>query len=143
MTKLIKTTKTNHKKPTNMKKTLTLLSLLLFVSLFTMASSENDVVIGSWEFSNPQVPWEFNKGFINFMEGEDEAHSGEIEFHTGQKVPMNQVDIDGSFVSFGMDIAGSVVNADCMVEGSTMTCDITTMQGPMQITATRVTEEQE
>ena len=141
MTKLIKTTKTNHKKPTNMKKTLTLLSLLLFVSLFTMASSENDVVIGSWEFSNPQVPWEFNKGFINFMESEDEVYSGEIEFHTGQKVPMNQVDIDGSFVSFGMDIGGSVVSADCMVEGDTMTCDLTTMQGPMQITATKATKD--
>ena len=124
-----------------MKKTLTLLSLLLFVSLFTMASSENDVVIGSWEFSNPQVPWEFNKGFINFMEAEDEAYSGEIEFHTGQKVPMNQVDIDGNFVSFGMDIAGSVVSADCMVEGDTMTCDLTTMQGPMTITATKAAQD--
>lgn len=126
-----------------MKKSLIYLALLLSVTLFTMASAENDVVIGSWEFSNPQVPWEFNKGFINFMEMEDEAYSGEIEFHTGQKVPMNKVDIDGNFVSFGMDIAGSVVNADCMVEGDIMTCDLTTMQGPMQISATKVTGEQE
>ena len=126
-----------------MKKSLIYLALLLSVTLFTMASAENDVVIGSWEFSNPQVPWEFNKGFINFMEMEDEAYSGEIEFHTGQKVPMNKVDIDGNFVSFGMDIAGSVVSADCMVEGDTMTCDLTTMQGPMQISATKVTGEQE
>jgi len=80
---------------------------------------------------------------MNFIEGEDEAYSGEIEFHTGQKVPMNQVDIDGDFVSFGMDIAGSVVNADCMVDGATMTCDISSMQGPMQIVATKVTAEQE
>jgi hypothetical protein len=126
-----------------MKTSLTLLTLLFFVSLFTIGSADNDAVVGSWEFSNPQVPWEFNKGFINFMEAEDEVFSGEIEFHTGQKVPMNKVDIDGTFVSFGMDIAGSVVNADCMVEGDTMTCDLTTMQGPMQITATKVTEEQE
>jgi len=126
-----------------MKKSLIYLALLLSVTLFTMASAENDVVIGSWEFSNPQVPWEFNKGFINFMEMEDEAYSGEIEFHTGQKVRMNKVDIDGNFVSFGMDIAGSVVSADCMVEEDTMTCDLTTMQGPMQISATKVTGEQE
>jgi hypothetical protein len=124
-----------------MKTSLALLSLLFFASLFTMGAVENDAVVGSWEFSNPQVPWEFNKGSINFMEGEDEAYSGEIEFHTGQKVPMNQVDIDGNFVSFGMDIAGSVVSADCTVDGTTMTCDISSMQGPMQIIATKVTEE--
>ena len=126
-----------------MKKSLIYLALLCSITLFTMASAENDVVIGSWEFSNPQVPWEFSKGFINFMEMEEEAYSGEIEFHTGQKVPMNKVDIDGNFVSFGMDIAGSVVSADCMVEEDTMTCDLTTMQGPMQIAATKVTGEQE
>lgn len=126
-----------------MKTSLALLSLLFFASLFTMGSVENNAVVGSWEFSNPQVPWEFNKGFINFMENEEEAYSGEIEFHTGQKVPMNQVDVDGDFVSFGMDIAGSIVNADCMVDGATMTCDLTTMQGPMQIVATKVTAEQE
>lgn len=124
-----------------MKKPIILLSLLLTLSMLTMASSDNETVVGSWEFSNPQVPWEFNKGFINFMEGEDEAYSGEIEFHTGQKVPMNQVDIDGNFVSFGMDIAGSAVSADCMVEGDTLTCDLTTMQGPMQVVATKVAEE--
>lgn len=124
-----------------MKKSLSLFLLLLFTSLFTMGSAENEAVVGSWEFSNPQVPWEFNKGSINFMEGEEEAYSGEIEFHTGQKIPMNQVEIDGNFVSFGMDIAGSIVTADCMVEDDTMNCDITTMQGPMKVTATRVAEE--
>lgn len=124
-----------------MKTSLALLSVLFFASLFTIGAAENDAVIGSWEFSNPQVPWEFNKGFINFMEDEAEAYSGEIEFHTGQKVPMNTLEVDGEFVSFGMDIAGSVVNADCMVDGATMTCDISSMQGPMQITATKVTEE--
>jgi hypothetical protein len=124
-----------------MKKSLTLLSLLLLATMFTLASDKSDAVVGSWEFSNPQVPWEFNKGFINFMEGEEESFTGEIEFHTGQKVPMNQVDVDGDFVSFGMDIAGSVVTADCMVEGDTLNCDLSTMQGPMQITATRVNTE--
>lgn len=124
-----------------MKKSLTLLSLLLLTAMFTTASVNSDTVAGSWEFSNPQVPWEFNKGFINFLEGEDNSFTGEIEFHTGQKVSMNQVTVDGNAVSFGMDIAGSIVNADCMVEGDTMNCDISTMEGPMQITATRVTEE--
>ncbi len=127
-----------------MKKSLPLLSLVLFLSLFTMASAENDAVIGSWEFSNPQAPWEFNKGAINFMADEEEdAYTGAIEFHTGQKIAMQEVTVDGAAVSFDVNIAGSIVNADCMVEDGTMSCDVTTMQGPMQITATKTTGEQE
>lgn len=126
-----------------MKKSLMLLALLLSVSIFTIASVENESVVGSWEFSNPQAPWEYNKGSFNFMVDENDAYVGAIEFHTGQEIPMQKVTVEGEKVFFDVNVEGSVVNADCMIDENTMTCDVLTMQGTMKFQATRMAEEEE
>lgn len=99
--------------------------------------------LGSWAFSVDQAPWEYNRGTIVFEENEEKELSGAIHFHTGQKLSITKVSVDGSELIFDVNVDGYEVQSVVAISVDELTGYVMTPEGNMPFSATKEVEAEE
>lgn len=117
-----------------------LLSFTLFTFSILAAFSGHlyaQPVEGDWEFFVQQAPWEYNKGVIQIHKNSDDLLEGTIIFHTGSRIPVENITAEDSEVTFRVFVDGTEVNADCTLEDGRLEGKVQTTEGEMHFTASR------
>lgn len=110
-----------------------LLTVLLFSS-FTFVDYEVGPrkAIGTWEYSVPDAPYEYQKGDLII-----EKKEGKLEGYTmvnDYKTPVEKVKVKGNKLTFLMYLEGEDISFDITLEKKTFKGIISFSQGELEIT---------
>lgn len=114
--------------------------LVIFFAIHTVSMASDHSPIGSWAFSVDQAPWEYSRGTIIFEQNEDEELTGKIHFHTGQQITIGKISLDGSEMTFDVNVDGYDVQSVVSVSVNELTGYVVTMDGNMSFVATKEVE---
>ena len=121
----------------SMKKQITLLSALLLISFFSIASvSVIDGLAGSWIFNVEQTLPEYSKGKIVIEEG-DEEYTGQIVLDSGRTISISSIEVEADTVTFKAYVDGGLVTTICTLEGDQLNGSVRTPDGFLPFSATR------
>lgn len=120
-----------------MKKLFTSTALLIFLvtlSSFTVVSESisEKKLLGTWEYSVPDAPYEYQTGDLVFEKSE-----GKLIGYTlvsGYKTPVNDITIDGSKVNFNMDMQGTPIMFDLVFTKNAFMGTVTYSEGSLSMT---------
>lgn len=125
------------------KSVMTLLGMFLMLFAINSTAETDPSPLGSWAFSVDQAPWEYNRGTIVFEENEEKELSGAIHFHTGQKLSIAKVSVDGSELIFDVNVDGYEVQSVVAISVDELTGYVMTPEGNMPFSATKEVEAEE
>lgn len=119
---------------------ITIFGLFLMLFAFNATVETDPSPVGSWAFSVDQAPWEYNRGTIVFEENEEKELSGVIHFHTGQKLSIDKVSVEGSELIFDVNVDGYEVQSVVAISVDELTGYVMTPEGNMPFSATKEVE---
>lgn len=117
-------------------KSLMLLSIIV-LSSFTMADSFMGVkkILGEWEYSIPDAPYEYQKGVLVLTKVDGEL-SGEMIIG-GQGSAMEEIVYEKNNLKAVMQVQGEIVKFDLNFSKKTLEGTVSYSQGSMGITGTK------
>ena len=117
-------------------KSLMLLSIIV-LSSFTMADSFMGVkkILGEWEYSIPDAPYEYQKGVLVLTKVDGEL-SGEM-IMGGQGSAMEEIVYEKNNLKAVMQVQGEIVKFDLNFSKKTLEGTVSYSQGSMGITGTK------
>ena len=117
-------------------KSLILLSIVV-LSSFTIVDSFIGVkkILGEWDYSIPDAPYEYQKGVLVLKKVEGEL-SGEMIIG-GQGSPMEEIIYKNNNLKAVMNVQGEIVNFDINFTKKTLEGTVSYSQGSLEIKGTK------
>ncbi len=108
--------------------------IILFALMFNVnavAADETDVV-GTWDYSAPNAPYEYSKGQIIISQG-DEKLEGKVDID-GYEMKLNNVKVEDGVVTFSLYVEGEYVSVKVTMNGDTFEGKASTSEGLLEVT---------
>ncbi|MGD9328458.1 MAG: hypothetical protein PVH48_05775 [Cyclobacteriaceae bacterium] len=110
--------------------------IILFALMFNVATvSAKDNVVGTWDYSAPNAPYEYSKGQIIITEGEDKLE-GKVDID-GYEMKLNSVKVEDGVLSFSLYVEGEYVSVKLTVNGDSLEGKASTSEGLLEVTGKR------
>ena len=111
--------------------------IILFALMFnvaTVAAKDKDVV-GTWDYSAPNAPYEYSKGQIIITKGEDKLE-GNVNID-GYEMKLNSVKVEGDQLTFSLYVEGEYVSVKLTVKEDSLEGKASTSEGLLEVTGKR------
>lgn len=120
-----------------------MIAFLLTLSVSTFASDapgEKDSPVGSWEYSVPYAPYEYQKGKMIIVE-KDNGYGITMALNEYSKAEGEKVEYDNNTIKFSVWVEGEEVKISGTFDGDSFTGKVDYSEGIIDMTAKRVSEE--
>jgi hypothetical protein len=114
--------------------TVLLLSGLLFSLPIRTSAQDYDKILGDWTYNTPDAEYGYHTGTITFTEEESEI-KGEVEFAAGYKVKLEELEMEGKELNFGLYIDYEHFKVRMSLEDGKLTGTVEFSGGVLDITA--------
>ncbi|NOR76802.1 MAG: hypothetical protein GQ525_16790 [Draconibacterium sp.] len=116
--------------------------LTLMVAMFAgvvnaTVSQGNKEIVGEWKYEAPSAPYGYEKGSLIISEKEG-ALAGVVKFEDGYKIELKKITYAEGVFKCGLYVDYEYVSIKTKVEGKNMKGAVTTPEGDMPITATKI-----
>lgn len=111
--------------------------IILFALMFnvaTVAAKDKDVV-GTWDYSAPNAPYEYSKGQIIITKGEDKLE-GKVNID-GYEMKLNSVKVEGDLLTFSLYVEGEYVSVKLTIKEDSLEGKASTSEGLLEVTGKR------
>ena len=111
--------------------------IILFALMFNVAtvSADEKDVVGTWDYSAPNAPYEYSKGQIIITEGEDKLE-GKVDID-GYEMKLNSVKVEDGVLSFSLYVEGEYVSVKLTINGDNLEGKASTSEGLLEATGKR------
>jgi hypothetical protein len=110
--------------------------IILFALMFNVATvSAKDSVVGTWDYSAPNAPYEYSKGQIIITEGEDKLE-GKVNID-GYEMKLNSIKVEEGVLSFSLYVEGEYVSVKLTIDGDSLEGKASTSEGLLEVTGKR------
>lgn len=111
--------------------------IILFALMFNVAtvSADEKDVVGTWDYSAPNAPYEYSKGQIIITEGEDKLE-GKVDID-GYEMKLNSVKVEDGVLSFSLYVEGEYVSVKLTINGDNLEGKASTSEGLLEVTGKR------
>lgn len=111
-----------------------ILLVILFVIVAGLNTSEakDPQVIGTWDYSAPNAPYEYSKGQIIIAKKGDELE-GKVSID-GYDMKLNNIKIDKDLLSFSLYVEGEYVSVKLTIKKDAFSGTADTPEGTIELT---------
>lgn len=111
--------------------------IILFALMFNVAtvSAKDQDVVGTWDYSAPNAPYEYSKGQIIITQGEDKLE-GKVDID-GYEMKLNSVKLEDDVLAFSLYVEGEYVSVKLTVKGDSFEGKASTSEGLLEVTGKR------
>ena len=106
----------------------------LMVNVATVSAKDKDVV-GTWDYSAPNAPYEYSKGQIIITQGEDNLE-GKVNID-GYEMKLNSVKVEDDVLSFSLYVEGEYVSVKLTIKEDALEGKASTSEGLLEVTGKR------
>jgi hypothetical protein len=108
--------------------------IFLFAFMFnaTNISAKEKDVVGTWDYSAPNAPYEYSKGQIIITQGDDKLE-GKVNID-GYEMKLNNIKVEGDVLTFSLYVEGEYVSVKLTVTGDTLEGKASTSEGLLDVT---------
>ena len=106
----------------------------LMVNVATVSAKDKDVV-GTWDYSAPNAPYEYSKGQIIITKGEDKLE-GVVNID-GYEMKLNSVKVEDDVLSFSLYVEGEYVSVKLTIKEDALEGKASTSEGLLEVTGKR------
>jgi hypothetical protein len=106
----------------------------LMVNVATVSAKDKDVV-GTWDYSAPNAPYEYSKGQIIITQGEDKLE-GVVNID-GYEMKLNSVKVEDDVLSFSLYVEGEYVSVKLTIKEDALEGKASTSEGLLEVTGKR------
>jgi hypothetical protein len=112
--------------------------IILFALMFNVniVNAKDKDVVGTWEYSAPNAPYEYSKGKIIITQGEDKLE-GKVDID-GYEMKLNSIKVDDDVLSFSLYVEGEYVSVKLTIDGDSLEGKASTSEGLLEVTGKRV-----
>ena len=111
--------------------------IILVALMFNVAtvSAKDQDVVGTWDYSAPNAPYEYSKGQIIITQGEDKLE-GKVDID-GYEMKLNSVKLEDDVLAFSLYVEGEYVSVKLTVKGDSFEGKASTSEGLLEVTGKR------
>jgi len=111
--------------------------IILFALMFNVStvSAKDKDVVGTWDYSAPNAPYEYSKGQIIITQGEDKLE-GKVDID-GYEMKLNSVKLEDDVLAFSLYVEGEYVSVKLTVKGDSFEGKASTSEGLLEVTGKR------
>jgi len=119
-------------------KNLIIKSGIAFIFLFTvmanmqMAEAAGSKIVGTWDYSAPNAPYEYSKGQIIISETDDKLE-GKVSID-GYDMKLNNIKFEKDLLSFSLYVEGEYVSVKLTFKKDKFTGSANTPEGTLEVT---------
>jgi len=119
-------------------KNLIIKSGIAFIFLFTvmanmqMAEAAGSKIVGTWDYSAPNAPYEYSKGQIIISETDDKLE-GKVSID-GYDMKLNSIKFEKDLLSFSLYVEGEYVSVKLTFKKDKFTGSANTPEGTLEVT---------
>jgi hypothetical protein len=111
--------------------------IILFAFMFnvTAVAATGEDVVGTWDYSAPNAPYEYSKGKLIITQGEDKLE-GKVDID-GYEMKLNSVKVEEDVLTFSLYVEGEYVSVKLTIKGDSLEGKASTSEGLLEVTGTR------
>jgi hypothetical protein len=111
--------------------------IFLFILMFnvTAISAKDQDVVGTWDYSAPNAPYEYSKGQLIITKVEDELE-GVVNID-GYEMKLNSVKVEKDVLTFSLYVEGDYVSVKLTIKGDSFEGKASTSEGLLDVTGKR------
>ena len=111
--------------------------IILFALMFNVStvSAKDKDVVGTWDYSAPNAPYEYSKGQIIITQGEDKLE-GKVDID-GYEMKLNSIKLEDDVLAFSLYVEGEYVSVKLTVKGDSFEGKASTSEGLLEVTGKR------
>ena len=111
--------------------------IILFALMFNVAtvSAKDKDVVGTWDYSAPNAPYEYSKGQIIITQGEDKLE-GNVNID-GYEMKLNSIKVEDDVLAFSLYVDGEYVSVKLTIKGDSFEGKASTSEGLLEVTGKR------
>ena len=113
-----------------------LIFLLIMTFSFTTVSGKGQDVVGTWDYSAPNAPYEYSKGQLIISRVEDELKG--IVNIDGYEIKLDSLKFEGNILSFTLFVEGDFVAVKLTIQDDSFEGKASTSQGLLDVTGVRI-----
>jgi len=107
---------------------------ILMLNVTEVAGKDQDVV-GTWDYSAPNAPYEYSKGQLIITKVEDKLE-GVVNID-GNEMKMNSVKVENDILTFSLYVEGDYVSVKLTIKGDSFEGKASTSDGLLDVTGKR------
>jgi hypothetical protein len=111
--------------------------IILFALMFnvTAVTAKDQDVVGTWDYTAPNAPYEYSKGQIIITKGEDKLE-GNVNID-GYEMKLNSIKVEKNILTFSVYVEGEYVSVKITIDGDTFEGKASTSEGLIEVTGKR------
>ena len=113
-----------------------LIFLLIMIFSFTTVSGKGQDVVGTWDYSAPNAPYEYSKGQLIISRVEDELKG--IVNIDGYEIKLDSLKFEDNILSFTLFVEGDYVAVKLTIQVDSFEGKASTSQGLLDVTGVRI-----
>ena len=113
-----------------------LIFLLIMTFSFTTVSGKGQDVVGTWDYSAPNAPYEYSKGQLIISRVEDELKG--IVNIDGYEIKLDSLKFEDNILSFTLFVEGDYVAVKLTIQVDSFEGKASTSQGLLDVTGVRI-----
>ncbi len=113
---------------------------LIFLFMSNTATGQNQLV-GSWDFTVSQAPWEYSRGKFIIEEDSEKGLTTSVVFSSGSKMTMSKVTQENEKVTFEATVEGYPIKTIVTLKDGNLVGHVETYDGNMAFIAKRSSQE--